>query len=217
VLDTDAAFGRKTVPRQLTLVYKITGCTAQPSHDEPLQDPHFPPRLYDPPTGDPIPPGSLKSGGDPDLDVDLQQYIVHLQIAADDVDPGSYGGLVELRAPWMTPVQTPVTVSRSEDNMLVPMVWGAIGALAGFALFAILGWFKRQKLALSVMQVIIAAAVAVVVGAIAAYLTNYKAQSVWTSSENWSGAAGVGLTASTSGVMTALLAAFWKTAPPGED
>lgn len=170
-------------------------------------EPRQPLRIYPAKTGDTIPAGVVALDGSPD--VEGSRYIVHVKVSSDSFDPGSYNGFVEIKAPWLNTVRTPVSVSRSENRLWVPLGWGALGAVAGFVLFALLRFFRNNDLLVSRGQLALAALVSVIVGAVAVYATNYLNQDVWSSTDNAWAAIVVGFTASTSGVMTALLAAVW--------
>jgi hypothetical protein len=204
-LVTDQRFGRKTGERGLTLIFTVTGC--EMADDEPA--PQDPPSIYAPKTGDAIPEGALRLNGAPS--VEDSRYVVRLKASSGSFDPGSYGGFVEIKAPWMNPARTPVTLSRSEDNFGWPLLCGAVGALLGFLVFALLHKFKHDKLLVSIPQFAIAGLVSVAAGAIAALVTNYSNQDVWVLGDNWWGAGGVGFAAATSGAMAVLLAPVFKT------
>ena len=208
-LVTDATFKRGTGTRMMTLIYNVTGCEMPAKAPAPQQ----PLRIYPAKTGDQIPAGVITLDGSPD--VEGSRYIVHLKASSDAFDPGSYNGFVEIKAPWLKTVRTPVTVSRSENRVLVPLGLGGLGAVAGFALFGLLRWYRKNDLLVSRAKLVLAGVVSVVAGAFAAYATNYLSQDVWSSAENARAALGVGFTASTSGVMTALLAAVWSADAPG--
>lgn len=203
-LVSDAAFGRKTGVKKMTLVYKITGCDAGDSEPAPQQ----PLRIYPPKSGDIIPDDALVLDGDPDIEG--SRYIVHLKVSGKSFDPGTYGGLAEIKSGWLNAVRTPVTLSRSEDNRLVPLGWGALGALGGFGLFALTRLIKRNDLLVGRLALAAVLVVSVIAGAAAAYTTSYLDQDVWVSSENWWAALLAGFTGSTSGVMVGLLAAVWQ-------
>jgi hypothetical protein len=201
-LVSDASFERSTGTELLTLVYNVSGCELTGSEAGPRL------RMYPPADGERIAPGVIALDGDPSIET--SRYIVHLKASSGAFNPGTYAGFVEIKAAWLNPVRTPISLSRSENNAMVPVGWGAAGGLAGFLLFAILRWFHSADLLVSRLQLGVAGVLAVVVGAAITYKTHYLNQDVWTSSANGTAAFVVGLTASTSGVMTALLAAVWR-------
>lgn len=210
----EAPFKRQTGTRNMTLVYKVSGCRLAdmaPKPTTPLQ-------IYPPKAGDQIPDGAIKLARAPSIENGGKRYLVPLTVESTTIDPGSYEGLVEIASPVLNPVRTPLTVSRSENNVLVPLLWGALGAVGGFGLFTALRFFKGNNLRVGRGLVVLAGAISIIVGAIAALTTSYLNQDVWTSSTNAWATVVIGFTASTSGVMTALLAAVWSdppTAPAG--
>ncbi|MBD0283226.1 MAG: hypothetical protein ICV69_13700 [Thermoleophilaceae bacterium] len=209
-LVVDAPFGRKTGTRSMTLVYNISGCLLADTAPKPTE----PLPIYPLKTGDQVPDGAIKLKRAPSIENGGKRYLVSLTVASSSISPGSYGGLVEIASPVLNPVRSPVTVSRSENRLWVPIAWGALGAVAGFGLFAALRFFKGNNLRVSRLLLAVAAVISLIVGAITALLTSYLNQDVWTSSANGWAAAAIGFTASTSGVMTALLAAVWEDPEP---
>jgi hypothetical protein len=198
-----AAFKRKTGTRHMTLVYTVSGCQLADTAPKPKT----PLPIYPPETGDEIPAGAIKLARAPNVENEGKRYLVLLMVASDSITPGSYSGLVEVVSPVLNPVRTPVTISRSESRLWVPLLWGLLGAAGGFGLFASLRFFKGNNLRVNGLLLGVAAAISLIVGAIAAVTTSYLNQDVWTSSANAWAAVAIGFTASTSGVMSALLAA----------
>jgi len=165
-------------------------------------------RTFGKKTGEPIPEGAL---GLKAASVEGSRYVVRLKVSSDSVHPGSYTGFVEMKADWLTPIRTPVAVSRSEENFLWPLACGAAGAAVGFLIFMLLHAFKNDKLLVNSWQLVTAAVFSVGAGALAALITNYSNQEIWVLGDNWWGAAGVGFTAATSGAMAVLLAPVFMT------
>jgi hypothetical protein len=208
----DATFKRQTGTRHMTLVYDVTGCQLADTAPRPTE----PLPIYPPKTGDAIPDGAIELARAPSIENAGKRYLVPLTVRSRAISPGSYSGLVETASPVLNPVRTGVTVSRSENRLWVPIVWGVLGALGGFGLFAALRLFKQNDLRVNGWLLALAAVISLIVGAIAALTTSYLNQDVWTSSSNAWAAVVIGFTASTSGVMTALLAAVWSDPPePG--
>jgi len=203
-LVTERTFGKKTGERGLTLIYDVTGCE-MPEDAPPIQDP---PAIFDAETGEPIPEGALRLKA---ASVEGARYVVRLKVSSHSVHPGSYTGFVEMKADWLTPIRTPVAVSRSEENFLWPLACGAAGAAVGFLIFMLLHAFKNDKLLVNSWQLVTAAVFSVGAGALAALITNYSNQEIWVLADNWWGAAGVGFTAATSGAMAVLLAPVFMT------
>jgi hypothetical protein len=204
ILVTDAPFGRKTDVKKMTLVYNVTGC--EMGETEPL--PQTPLRIYPPKSGDIVPDNALVLDGDPAIEG--SRYIVRLKVSSETFNPGSYSGLVEIKAGWLNAVRTPVSISRSENRRRVPLGWGALGGLAGFLLFALMRKLKKNDLLVGRGLLIAVFGVSVTAGMVAAYTTSYINQDVWVSSENWWAALVAGFTGATSGVMVGLLSAVWK-------
>jgi len=209
-LVVDAPFKRQTGTRKMTLVFDVSGCTLADTAPRPTE----PLPIYAPKTGDQLPDDAIKLERAPSIENKGKRYLVPLTVDSSSITPGSYGGLVEIVSPVLSAVRIPVTVSRSEDHWWVPFLWGALGAVGGFGLFAALRFFKGNNLRVSVLLLAVAAVISVIVGAIAALTTSYLNQDVWTSSSNAWAAVAIGFAASTSGVMTALLAAVWDDPAP---
>ena len=200
---TDAAFGRDKDRESLTLIYKVSGCTL--TADEAV--PQDPPQIFGQKTGDEIPEGAITLRGEPEFEE--ASYVVRFNVSS-EIDAGSYAGFVQVKAPWLNTVRTPVTVSRSENQIWKPLLLGAAGAVVGFLFFAVARLLKGNDLLVSRTLAIVAGVVSIGAGAVAAFTTNYLGQDVWTWSQNWPETLGAGFSASTSGVMVALLAAVWK-------
>ena len=90
------------------------------------------------------------------------------------------------------------------------MGFGALGAFAGFLLFAFTRMIKGNDLLVGGPLLAGVFIVSLFAGMVAAYTTNYLNQDVWTVGENWWGALVVGFTGATSGVMVGLLSAVWR-------
>jgi hypothetical protein len=209
-LVVDAAFKRQTGTRRMTLVYNFSGCALADSAAEPTT----PLPIYPPKAGDQMPDGAIELARAPSIESGGTRYLVPLKVESTSISPGSYAGLVEVASPVINPVRTPLTISRSEHRLWVPLLWGVLGAVGGFALFAALRLFKGNNLRVSRPLLAVAAVISLIVGAIAALTTSYLNQDVWTQSSNAWAAVVIGFTASTSGVMTALLAAVWEDPAP---
>jgi hypothetical protein len=196
-------FKRSTGHGTLSLIFRVSGC------DLPTDAP--------PPTMTPLPP-PVGEELDKDKDaitfesatLDPHSLEVLLDVDAQKLDPGSYGALIALRAPYIATTRTPVTVSRSENRVWIPLLLGAVSAFAGLLIFSVLKFLGRITLNVRPWWLIFAAAVACAAGAGVVY-ANYADQEVWTFGDNWQAAFGTGFSAGTSGVMTALLAAMWRT------
>lgn len=145
-----------------------------------------------------------------------QEMLVRLSIDHDEFDPGSYNGLIEVRTPQATTTRTPVTLSRSENNLWWP-IW--IGAIAG--LVAMLWYFIQKAVAnvkrkVSLGWLLVAFLAAAAVGIVSA-LTAWRTQDVWTLDENGWSTAVAAFTGATTGVMAVLLANIWEDQPTTEE
>lgn len=197
---TEKQFKRSTGHGTLSLIFRVSGC------DLPAEAP--PPTMTQLPRQDAV-----------DLDkdaitfesamLDPHSLEVLLDVDAQKFDPGSYGALIALRAPYIATTRTPITVSRSEDRIWIPLLWGALSAFAGLLFFSLSKFLGRISLNVKPVWLIFAVVVACGSGAAVVY-ANYADQEVWKLGDNWFAAAGIGFSAGTSGVMTALLASMWR-------
>jgi hypothetical protein len=130
-----------------------------------------------------------------------------------EVGPGSYTSFVRLKAPWMRPVATPITVTRSEDTEWIPIGIGILGGLSGFILFALLRQIHGDSLFVNGALVGFTGVVCVVVGAGAAFFTNYLNQEIWTFNANGLALFTAAFSASTAGVTAGLLTGIHKEKP----
>jgi hypothetical protein len=140
------------------------------------------------------------------------------------VAPGSYTSFVRLKAGWMRTVATPVTVTRSEDTEWIPIGIGVAGGLAGFALFMLARKIHGDQLLVREPFVLVFTGCAcVVVGAGAAFFTNYLNQDIWTFNANGLALFTAAFSASTAGVTAGLVTGIYKekaaesTSPPAAD
>jgi hypothetical protein len=211
-----ATYGRDTGERQMTLVYTASGCRLADDLPAPLDPPPIgPPKDQ---TLDTVPHGVIRLNGPPEIDGN--QYIVYLTVSTSPTafknqagkevqpsfDPGTYGGFLHLRAPWLHRTGTPVAISRSDNEWLKVAVLASIGALGGFVVFVLLHWFAQADLLVGGLRFAFAGAAGVVIGAGTAYLTNYLNQGVWTFDANGRALMLAAFTAATTGpVVSGLL------------
>jgi hypothetical protein len=128
-----------------------------------------------------------------------------------EVEPGSYTSFVRLKAPWMRTVATPVTVTRSEDTELIPIIIGIVGGLAGFVLFVLLRWIHGEQLLVREGWVLaLTGFICVAVGAGTAFFTSYLNQEIWTFNANALALFTAAFTASTAGVTAGLLTGIYR-------
>ena len=197
---TEKQFKRSTGQGTLSLIFRVSGC------DLPAEAP--PPTMTQLPRPDTVDLNkeAIKFES---ATLDPHSLEVLLDVDAQKFDPGSYGALLALRAPYIATTRTPIAVSRSENRGWIPLLWGALSAFVGLVIFSALKFIGRIALNVKPVWLIFAAAVACGSGAAVVY-ANYADQEVWTFGDNWLAAAGTGFSAGTSGVMTALLAAMWR-------
>lgn len=212
----NVSYKRSTSPRTFLFIYSVEGCQMPASlvcnadNAGKLKGTGCP-VIETLPKGDgkEIPQAALALKS---VRTEAQELVLRLSIDHEKLDPGSYNGSVEIRAPQVTTTRTPVTLSRSENSVLWPI---AIGALAGF--FAML-WYNVQKAVANVKRkvaaswLLVAFLAAAAVGIVSA-LTAWRTQDVWTFSENGWSAAVAAFTGATTGVMAVLLANIWEDQP----
>jgi hypothetical protein len=196
---TDQTFKRDTGHKTIFLSFNLAGC-------ELATDARPPAVEINPRKGtDELPTDAIKlKGATPDgttldvkLDVDSAKF-----------DAGSYGGLIVLRAPYMTTSRTPVAVSRSDNRFYLPALLGVIAAIGGLALFNFARKIGGAKLKVGRLALLGVVAIGAVAGAVAV-LVNYYNQDVWTMGDNWWSAIVTGFTGATTGVMAGLLGDIW--------
>jgi hypothetical protein len=165
----------------------------------------------------------LTKGGSKDLDddvlsvksvdADASEFVVKVDVDASKFKPGIYDGLIAMRAPYVGPNRTPISVSRSEDRVWLPMLLGAIAGLAGLVWFALLKAVTNTKLAVPKRMlpwVALACTLACMVAGVLAVFVSYWDQDVWSLNDNLVSALTAGFTGATTGAMVALLGVVWK-------
>jgi hypothetical protein len=205
---TDKLFKRDTGRKTLVLVFKVNGCELESDVPAPSLD--VLPRTGDLDELDDPAAVSIKSVTPEPASLD-----VALEVNSDKFDPGSYGAVAVLRAPYIATARTPIAVSRSESSFVWPAVFGIAAGLGGFFIITLgqLGKGYTLKQGKAWLAVVIALTAAVV-GAIFAVIS-YTDQDVWVAGQNWKSAAAAGFTGATTGVMAGLLAGMWDPPPPG--
>ncbi len=127
----------------------------------------------------------------------------------EDFDPGAYSGIILLDAPYLAANRTPIAVSRSEDNELVPAGLGALGGFVGVFWFLALKLVARNKLAISWWWLLLVVPLAVGAGVVAV-LNAYWDQDVWTSGENGWAALKAGFAGASTGSAVGLLTSIFQ-------
>jgi hypothetical protein len=199
---TTIAFLRDTDPQWLLVRFKATGCELPIGHK---------------PTIDLLPKQNAKNI--PEKAVLLTtarpaggEYTLKLLADPGELDPGAYEGFLEIRATNINTTRTPISLSRSEDNELVPITIGLIGGLASVIWFLGLHFAQGAK-SPRPMHYVLAFVAAALFGAFAVE-TAYRSQEVWTLSENYSSAAVAAFTGATTGTMLAALAVLFPKPKP---
>jgi hypothetical protein len=196
---TDAVFKRKTGHKTLALIFSVTGCEVATDAPQPALD-IGPRKNTDELPDNALPLRRVVPDGTA-LEVDLNADTAKFK-------PGSYGALVALRAPYLVTSRTPVSVSRSENRVLIPLGWGALAALVGIFLYSLRFALQRKKPNISVGWGAVVVLVGAAVGAVLV-LVSWGAQDVWTFGDNWKSSGVIGLSGATSGVMAGFLGSIW--------
>lgn len=200
---TTQHYGRSTKPRTLNLIFKAAGCdlgTSQPDPDVKV----LPTQNAEEVPSDVV---SLK-----ETTSDGSELSLLLSLNTGKLTPGSYGGLVRVRAPYLVTSRTPITLSRSEERMWIPFSIGALAGLLGFGWFIWLKFLARTKLDIKWWWLFPVGAVAAFFGGWSVF-SSYWDQEVWTVNSNLFAAIAAGIAGATTGTMAALLAVVWQSDP----
>ncbi len=200
---TSASFGRATGTRRLSLEFRVRGCELDPELSEPPEIDVLPTRDA---ASRQLEKTILKRENS---SADGSSFRQVFQVDADRFDPGSYSGVLLLEAPYLAGNRTPVTISRSEDEELIPAGIGALGGLVGLVWFLALKFAARDKLAISWMWLLLVIPLAIGAGAYAV-LNVYWDQEVWSSDENGWSALKAGFVGASTGSSFGLLASIFK-------
>jgi hypothetical protein len=197
---TNLIFKRSTAKRTLSLIFTVTGCELDTLEPPPLV------RVL-PSAGANELPDQVISLLDADAE-DGSVFYLRLRVDPSKFEPGTYGGLVVARAPYVATNRTPITVSRTERPW-IPAGIGAFSGLVGLLWFLALKFFAREKLQISWRWLFLLIPLAVGAGAWAAG-NLYWDQDVWTFDENWRAAARAGAAGASTGSLGAVLVTIWK-------
>ena len=186
-------FGTETGERAIALYFAVEGCTLP-------AEPKVAAKLV---------PGNV-AGGDLTMQHVASTEITRSSPTTLDVvfvvrssfKPGTYGALAQVTGDGLALNRTPVAVSRSEDSMLWPIGLGAIGALAGLALW--LATKSPDQVRLKdwwrIAFVIVAA---LVVGGLAG-LAIYTDQDIWRLKDNFPVTLGAGFTSASAATIVSV-------------
>ena len=198
---THLLFKRETGHREISLVFIAAGC------DLPRALRH--PRLVVlPEQGSwelPLGVLTVKSA-----EVFGAEFLLKVDVNASKFKPGTYDGKLVIRSQYLNSNRIPISVSRSESRIWVPMLIGAITGLAGLIWFALLKGASQAQLTVEPRWLLVLSAVCIVAGMLAVFIS-YWDQNVWTLDENLIASAVAGFTGATTGAMTGVLGVVWAT------
>ena len=139
---------------------------------------------------------------------DGSEYSLKLSANPKKFEPGSYAGFFELRAPYLITTRTPIALSRSESNEAVPIGIGVIGGIAGVMWFLLLSAARGATTQIQWWHYVLVFIATAVTG-IVAVESAYRAQDVWSFSENWISALIAAFTGATTGSMATAIAVLF--------
>jgi hypothetical protein len=122
--------------------------------------------------------------------------------------PGTYGGVVEVRAPFLATARAPISLSRSETNELLLVGLGLLGGAVSLVWFLGLHLAKGATTKIKWWHYAFAFGAAAIAGVLAVE-TAYRAQDVWSFSENAGSALVAAFTGATTGAMVTALAVLF--------
>ena len=198
---TNLWFKRETGHREISLVFKAAGCE--------LPTPFPKPSLWVLPEQGSweLPAGVLTVKS---AEVLGTEFFLKIDVHASKFKPGTYDGKLVIRSPYLSSSRTPISVSRSESRIWIPILIGAITGLAGLIWFALLRGASQAQLTVEPRWLLILSGVCMVAGMVAVFIS-YWDQNVWTLDENLVASAVAGFTGATTGAMAGLLGVVWAT------
>jgi hypothetical protein len=193
---TDLVYKRSTAPREIMLVFDVKGCTLTP-YQRP--DPGLAVTPSNGP-GEDLPadallPADVSYRGGSEVEYRFTVDTKHLA-------PGSYNAAVELRSRYLRTTRTPVSISRSENRLPVPVLFGALGGLAGITWFLVVS-FVSSSLPSGWWWALVVGLAGLAFGAAAGY-GSWVNQEVWTMSDNAWATIVAGFSGSTTGALAAM-------------
>ena len=111
------------------------------------------------------------------------EFFLKLDVDASKFKPGTYDGKLVVRSPYLSSNRTPISVSRSESRIWIPILIGAITGLAGLIWFALLRGASQAQLTVEPRWLLVLSGVCMVAGMVAVFIS-YWDQNVWTLDEN---------------------------------
>ena len=196
---TTVAFARDTDPQELLIRFKTSGCVLPSDPADPIVDV--------------LPKQNIKNVPDSVLSLssaipDGSDYALTFLADPAKFSPGTYGGFVEVRAPFFITARAPISLSRSESNELKVLGLGVLGGIASLVWFLGLHLAKGATAPIKWWHYLLGFLAAAVAGIIAVD-TAYRAQDVWSFGENAGSAVVAAFTGATTGAMVAALAVLF--------
>lgn len=196
---TTLAFKRDGDKQKMLIRFKASGCQLPSRSDEP--------------TIDILPRQNTKNVPDSALALskavpDGTDYSLTFLVDPAKFEPGTYGGAVEIRAPFLATARAPISLSRSETDMLLLVGLGVAGGIASLVWFLGLHLAKGARTRIKWWHYVLAFLAAAIAGVIAVD-TAYRAQEVWSFDENAGSAVIAAFTGATTGAMVTALAVLF--------
>jgi hypothetical protein len=193
---TDLVYKRSTASKAILLVFDIKNCTL-------IRGQRPAPGLAVTPTNGPgadlprealLPVQVAYRGG--------SEVEYRFAVDTDRLSPGSYNGAIELRSRYLRTSRTPVSVSRSENRLPIPVAFGVVGGVVGITWFLILS-VASSSLPDGRWWALLVVLAGVAFGGIAGY-GSWTNQDVWTVSDNAWATIAAGFSGATTGALAAL-------------
>ena len=144
------------------------------------------------------------------VEADGEEFILKVDVNANRCAPGTYDGQLAARAPYLAPTnRIPISVSRSENRLWVPLLIGAIAGLAGLLWFGLLRTASQTALSVSRIMLMFVTLACMLAGALTVFIS-YWDQDVWSIGDNFIGAVTAGFTGATTGAMAGLVGVVWR-------
>jgi len=201
---TTLTFKRSTDSDDLSFDFKVAGCDLA-QRLKPMPEVFILP-VADPPKAVPNRAIKLQTA----RTTDGSDLVMTVSVNPTSFEPGTYGGLAVISAPYLATSRIPITVSRSDEDTIEPAGIALVGALAGFLLFVLFRRLTRDQLQVSWIWVLAVGVVSVLVGLLTSFFTTYWDQDVWTLDDNLRATAVAAFTGATTGTMAGVLSAVWK-------